>query len=298
MRPTSVRGSVGDGREAAAGGRRRCAAALRRVCLPCPDEQRRAAHVRPPAADEDNLQTVHVAPQAPLRDLPPNLRRFLSPRRSMHQHEAAVAASGRRSVDVARVSAVSSASAGSRGAANGHPSSPRPHDARPGSGLSGVSHATGQRNVSVSSLGAAAAASALVVAGGPGSAEAGAVAAGVAAGIRAAELNVQGNPPVLRPPLPRPGSRQRSASVDFGAAQRSSELGSSGRMTPEFGSAGRHTPDFLAPSGGSGGDVTIELGEVPRTPGSATDGSEAGGGGGTPRDQTRQPLVRQGRPGS
>lgn len=207
--------------------------------------------------------------QVPLKELPPHLRRFLSPRRSMHNQAlnvAATAAAGRASVEVARLSGASSASAASLPPAangNGLPrsgspvlvSSPQcvpPHH-RVGSASS---LASAPRSVSHTSLGAAAAASALMV----GAQDAEHVAAGVAAGIRAAELNAAGgNLPVSRPP--RPPSSASGAPV----GSRPSISASEGARTPQ------------EPSGGAR-DVTIEveLGEV-RGGSEGTDGSESGG---------------------
>lgn len=296
-----------------------------------------------PTQSLNQFQPACHPAQVPLvKDLPPSLRRFLSPRRSMRNNEFALAADGRRSVEVTRLSGVSSAGSegsqqigvgalqnggpptmgrqGSGGSAalagaNGHAAaahaalygSPPRGQQRAGSHTSLASHG---RSISHTSLGAAAAASALIVAGGPGGADAEAVAAGVAAGIRAAELQQaqQQGGFALRPPLPRShlGGRSHSAELVRG--------GGSGRATPDLApgqpSGGRLTPDAhfgathgilggatgppdsapAAQGASSGGEhVTIELGQVSlatTTEGDSEDGSAA------------RPLVRHDRPGS
>lgn len=347
------------------------------------------------AADEDNLQTVHVAPQVcarandqmqqltkeharrtclaagqchllslwppypllssrpcthqgsrstcfslyaqvPLvKDLPPSLRRFLSPRRSMRSSEFALAAEGQRSVEVARLSGISSVSDGGQ---SGHAAQNGGLMGRQGSGGSGAlvganghataaqaavhgspprgqqrsgsrsSLATHSRSISHTSLGAAAAANVLMVAGGPGGADAEAVAAGVTAGIRAAELQHGGGGPAMRPPLPRSSLAGRSRSAELVRG------GGSGRGTPDLGPGsylgGRPlTPDAYtstsprAPAdraaapgdpaavrgGSSGGEhVTVELGEVSLA--TTEDGSEDA--------SAARPLVKPGKFGS
>lgn len=285
---------------------------------------------------EDNLQTVHVAPQVPLvKDLPPSLRRFLSPRRSMRSSEFALAAEGQRSVEVARLSGISSVSDGGQ---SGHAAQNGGLMGRQGSGGSGAlvganghataaqaavhgspprgqqrsgsrsSLATHSRSISHTSLGAAAAANVLMVAGGPGGADAEAVAAGVTAGIRAAELQHGGGGPAMRPPLPRSSLAGRSRSAELVRG------GGSGRGTPDLGPGsylgGRPlTPDAYtstsprAPAdraaapgdpaavrgGSSGGEhVTIELGEVSLA--TTEDGSEDA--------SAARPLVKPGKFGS
>lgn len=250
------------------------------------------------------MQTVTAAPQVPLKDLPPHLRRFLSPRRSMHGFQSGGAG---RSVEVSRLSTVSSASAASsqappppvsaagaptagppRPASPGMPPPPpaspaHPIHARSGSALSAATSPS--RNVSHSSLGAAAAASALIVAGGTASQER--VAASVAAGIRAAELNLAGAPPFLRAPLPpRPGSA--GGAYASGTGGRAS-LDAGGRRTPPDLLPVHHQagllqlPAQLGGAGGAGdgsgpGDVTIELGELPPSRGQtrSEEGDDAG----------------------
>ena len=289
--------------------------------------RQRAFPATPTLCCKGSLQAVHLyaAPcrprpssalllfQVPLvKDLPPSLRRFLSPRRSMRSHGLAAAAEGRRSVEVARLSNISSASGGSGApapAANGHAAAAQapllgsPPRGQPCTG-SQASLASQTRSISHTSLGAAAAASALLVAGGPASADAEAVAAGVAAGIRAAELQQQLG---ARPPLPRSnlGGRGRSRSAEPGLR------GGSGRSTPEpapgyASTTGRRTPTpdhYFAPASpgsqtggpagangppGAGEYVAIELGELSLA--GTSEGSEDGGG--------ARPLVRGGRPAS
>lgn len=269
--------------------------------------------------------------QVPLvKDLPPSLRRFLSPRRSMRSSEFALAAEERRSVEVARLSGISSVSdggaaqngglmgrqgSGGSGAlvgANGHAAAAQAalHGSPPrGQQRSGSrsSLATHSRSISQTSLGAAAAANVLMVAGGPGGTDAEAVAAGVTAGIRAAELQHGGGGPAMRPPLPRSNLAGRSRSAELVRG------GGSGRGTPDLGAGflgGRPlTPDaYLSTSprapadraaphgdpeavrgGSSGGEhVTIELGEVSLA--TTEDGSEDA--------SAARPLVKPGNPGS
>ncbi len=273
-----------------------------------------------------------------MKDLPPSLRRFLSPRRSMRSSEFA---EGRRSVEVARLSGISSISersqlangaqhngaalgrqgsggSGALAGANGHAaaaqvtglygSPPHGHQQHSSSRGSLASHG---RSISHTSLGAAAAANVLLVAGSPGGADAEAVAAGVAAGIRAAELQQAqqqgGGSAVLRPPLPRSHLAGRSRSAELvrggGSGRGTPDLApghaSGGRLTPDpyFG-AGRGTranqaaaaasPPALHGTSSGGEHVTIELGEVSLA--TTEDGSDDG--------SAARPLVRPGKPGS
>jgi hypothetical protein len=213
--------------------------------------------------------------QVSLKELPPHLSRFLSPRRSLHGFSLTA---GRERIDVARVSnasAASAATAASGQAAQHQPVSPGggaagqqqplqqtafgspPHrQASLGStGLPVHHHRTGSASsLSKPSLGAAAAASALTVAGsarGTGNQEA--LAAALAAGVRAAELDRAGTPSETssvggastggianiagRPPLPQPQRRSLGAGA------------------PAAAGAGGN-------AGGGGQHVALEMGEL------------------------------------
>lgn len=143
-----------------------------------------------------------------MKELPPNLRRFLSPRRSLHGSQA-LRGSSPLDPESAHLTPASSSGVGGQPPSDGGLSDSsqhmqlhvrsgsgglqHPHQHRPASpplqrqtaGSAASSGLSRQRSMSHSSLGAAAAASALTALG--GSAEA--MAAAMAAGVRAAELN-------------------------------------------------------------------------------------------------------------
>jgi hypothetical protein len=206
--------------------------------------------------------------QVSLKELPPHLSRFLSPRRSLHGFSVAA---GRDRVDVARVSnasAASAATAASGQAAQNQPVSPRgggaghqqpqqqtafgsPPHRQASLGSTGLPahhhHRTGSASsLSKPSLGAAAAASALTVAGstrGTGNQEA--LAAALAAGVRAAELDRAGIPSETssvggastgglanlagRPPLPQAQRRSLGGGAPAAAGAAGANVGSGGQ---------------------------------------------------------------------
>ncbi|KAL4434041.1 hypothetical protein ABPG75_000482 [Micractinium tetrahymenae] len=242
----------------------------------------------------DNLQTVHVPQQVSLKELPPNLRRFLSPRRSMHGYSLAAGAGPHAFVEVARLSATSRASsegpsheavtaealpAGDAGEEEERQQAGQEHSAF----LAGTAHATAQPQVqqerssplprrapspalpSLPSLGAAAAASALMVAGGPASRDTAALTSALTAGVRAAELTRAGSgASSVAPSAQLAASRAPTPQPQAGTLE--------GRATPSRpplprsqrpSGAGRHSSEAVAAAAAPGAGAGQPPGQPP-----------------------------------